>query len=242
MDDSAIARSARLTLHPHSPEKRTARSSNKSGWLGGSPVEPKSSSVRTRPTPNIRAQSRLTATRAVSGLSGEATHRANASRSGVRASPASASGTPGETGSSLSRKFPRAKRCVGRARCAGRSRSTGTATFSSPRRRRLSSANSTRTAARSGSAGRSARRASSERSSRPRRATSGKAASSNTSNVTVARTADPAGAATGAFSTNAAARGRRSFVYAPNPHFDFAFRLSPGGVAGSGSSPRTAAN
>ena len=46
-----------------------ASQSSSSGWVGGSPCVPKSSLVSTRPRPKNCSQTRLTATRAVSGLS-----------------------------------------------------------------------------------------------------------------------------------------------------------------------------
>ena len=48
----------------------TARWSSSSGWLGGWPAAPKLSGVGTSPRPNRCSQTRLTITRAVSGLSG----------------------------------------------------------------------------------------------------------------------------------------------------------------------------
>ena len=60
---------------------------------------PKFSAVLTRPVPKWCCQIRLTATRAVSGFSGEASHRARPSR--LRAAPAGNGGrhegTPGST-------------------------------------------------------------------------------------------------------------------------------------------------
>ena len=49
----------------------TASQSSSSGWLGGSPCAPKSSTVFTRPVPKSICQSRLTATRAVSGFAAD---------------------------------------------------------------------------------------------------------------------------------------------------------------------------
>ena len=71
---------------PSSPSRRrgrtpTASQSSSSGWLGSSPCVPKSSSVSTSPMPKSCAQKRLTATRAVSGLSGRHSQRATPSRS-----------------------------------------------------------------------------------------------------------------------------------------------------------------
>src|SRR5438874_2356588 len=48
-----------------------ASQSNRCGWVGGVPWEPKSSMLRTSPWPKAIFQRRLTKTRAVSGLSGE---------------------------------------------------------------------------------------------------------------------------------------------------------------------------
>ncbi len=58
----------------------TASQSSSSGWLGGSPVTPKSPVVRTIPVPNTCCQNRLTVTRAVSGFSGRSSHSASPSR------------------------------------------------------------------------------------------------------------------------------------------------------------------
>jgi hypothetical protein len=58
----------------------TASQSSSSGCVGGSPIFPKFSSVDTMPRPKCFCHSRLTMTRAVSGLSGEAIQRASASR------------------------------------------------------------------------------------------------------------------------------------------------------------------
>ena len=58
-----------------------ASQSSSSGWLGGSPWAPKSSTVFTSPVPKSICQSRLTATRAVSGLAGSTSQRARPSRS-----------------------------------------------------------------------------------------------------------------------------------------------------------------
>ena len=57
-----------------------ASQSSSSGWLGISPCVPKSSAVRTSPTPNIDCHRRLTVTRAVSGLAGSTNQRASPSR------------------------------------------------------------------------------------------------------------------------------------------------------------------
>ena len=60
--------------------KSAASQFSSSGWLGHSPCEPKSFTVFTRPVPNIIAQKRFTATRAVSGCCGEASHCARSRR------------------------------------------------------------------------------------------------------------------------------------------------------------------
>ncbi len=59
----------RFTSQPSS-RNWTASQSSSSGWLGGSPCEPKSSAVLTMPVPKTWSQNRLTATRAVSGWFG----------------------------------------------------------------------------------------------------------------------------------------------------------------------------
>src|SRR5947207_15958619 len=57
-----------------------ASQSSNSGWLGGVPCVPKSFSVSTRPRPKYCCQTRLTATRARSGFSGETSQRARSNR------------------------------------------------------------------------------------------------------------------------------------------------------------------
>ena len=93
-----------------------ASQSSSSGCDGRSPFVPKSSTVATRPTPKCCAQKRLTATRAVSGLSGATSHLASARRlSGWPAAGfsggLSTAGTPGVTTSPGLRKLPPVKIC-----------------------------------------------------------------------------------------------------------------------------------
>ena len=78
-----ISRSMALTSQPERTNSVASQSSS-SGWLGGSPWAPKSSTVFTSPVPKSICQSRLTATRAVSGLAGSTSQRARPSRSGRR--------------------------------------------------------------------------------------------------------------------------------------------------------------
>ena len=78
----------RFTSQPSS-RNCTASQSSSSGWLGGSPCEPKSSAVLTMPVPKTWSQNRLTATRAVSGWFGAVSQRA---------SPSRFSGAPGGSG------------------------------------------------------------------------------------------------------------------------------------------------
>src|SRR5215471_21788787 len=59
-----------------------ASQSSSSGWLGGSPCEPKSSAVLTIPVPKYCCQYWFTATRAGSGLDGSRIHFANPKRFG----------------------------------------------------------------------------------------------------------------------------------------------------------------
>ena len=73
------SRISRLTDQPDATN-RVARWSSNSGWVGVSPSRPKLSGVRTSPWPNRCCQMRLTITRAVSGLSGEAIQSASSSR------------------------------------------------------------------------------------------------------------------------------------------------------------------
>ena len=69
----------RLTSHPSS-RNVTASQSSSSGCDGHAPCEPKSSTDVTNPWPNAIFQSRLTNTRATSGLSRPTSHRARSSR------------------------------------------------------------------------------------------------------------------------------------------------------------------
>src|SRR4051812_25184597 len=57
-----------------------ASQSSSSGWLGPPPCEPKPSAVSPTPAPKCSCQARLTATRAVSGLAGSTSQRANPRR------------------------------------------------------------------------------------------------------------------------------------------------------------------
>ena len=66
-------------LQPRFMNSTESQSSN-SGCVGGSPILPKLSSVATMPRPKWWNQIRLTITRAVSGLSGDAIHSASANR------------------------------------------------------------------------------------------------------------------------------------------------------------------
>ena len=70
---------SRFTSQPSS-RNCTASQSSSSGWLGGSPCEPKSSAVLTMPVPKNCCQNRLTATRAVSGCFGAISHWARPRR------------------------------------------------------------------------------------------------------------------------------------------------------------------
>ncbi len=79
-----ISRTIFLRSHGREPSvglaNSTASQSSNSGWLGGSPWVPKSSLVFTSPVPNIACQTRLIATRLVSGCAGSTSHRARPSR------------------------------------------------------------------------------------------------------------------------------------------------------------------
>ena len=96
-------------LQPPAPlDQRAASQSSSSGWLGRSPLVPKSLTVLTSPTPKWCCQSRLTRTLAVSGCSGETSQRASRVRGSGRSagSSGSSSGTRmlggrGPTGSPL---------------------------------------------------------------------------------------------------------------------------------------------
>src|SRR5262249_16874740 len=90
---------------------------------GGSPIVPKSLGVRTKPAPKWDCQTRLTITRAVSGLSGPVNHRARVSRrSEVLASGGgtgnlgwdwtTTAGTPGPTSGPGVAAWPRSRRRV----------------------------------------------------------------------------------------------------------------------------------
>ena len=119
-----IRRCSALRLQPCSTNQRASQSSS-SGWVGGSPIVPKSLGVRTRPTPKWYCQTRLTITRAVSGLSRSVNHRASVSRRReVLASPGGAgnfgcdatvtAGTPGPTSGPGLAAWPRSnKRLTG---------------------------------------------------------------------------------------------------------------------------------
>ena len=123
-------------LHWNSFWNCRARSSRRSGCVGASPLDPKSSSLATIPTPNSLAQTRLVVTLAVSGLLPSTSQFARSRRSGVRfvslsppwdtCSGGSASGTPDCTSLPLVRNRPRVNTWVGRFRWVGRSESTGT--------------------------------------------------------------------------------------------------------------------
>ena len=114
--------------------KSTARRSSSSGWLGGSPWVPKSSSVSTIPEPNSTAHVRFTATRAVSGLRRSTSHFASVMRStGPSGFGPSAFGKAGPTSGPGSRKFPFTRIFVTRRLSAGSSAmigSVGTSAFS----------------------------------------------------------------------------------------------------------------
>src|SRR4051812_35926130 len=96
--------------------KCDASQSSNSGWLGGSPCTPQSSSVLTRPTPKNWYHKRFTATRLVSGCAGSVSHIARPRRLG--GAPlgigGSAAGTLGETGSPGALYWPRLSTNVGR--------------------------------------------------------------------------------------------------------------------------------
>src|SRR5204862_4842403 len=79
VDDDTISRIRFFTSQPDS-RNSTASQSSSSGCDGGSPCEPKSSAVFTRPVPKISCQKRFTVTRAVSGFEGSTSHRARPSR------------------------------------------------------------------------------------------------------------------------------------------------------------------
>ena len=74
-----IRLSMAFTSQPLSTNSQASQSSS-SGWVGQAPCEPKSSSVVTSPWPKTSFQSRLTITRATSGLSRAASHRARSRR------------------------------------------------------------------------------------------------------------------------------------------------------------------
>ena len=68
-----------LTSQPRRTNSVASQSSS-SGWLGNSPCVPKSSAVRTSPTPKTDCHKRFTVTRAGSGLAGSTNQRASPSR------------------------------------------------------------------------------------------------------------------------------------------------------------------
>ena len=90
-----------------------------------SPAEPKSSGVGTMPVPKSSSQKRFTATRAVSGFSGEAIHLAIARRGAFSSASKGGkmAGVPGAPmRSPFSIQLPRMNSRVSRARSGGRSR------------------------------------------------------------------------------------------------------------------------
>ena len=99
---------------------RPARWSRSSGWEGSPPRWPKSSGVATSPLPNTHCQTRLTITRAVSGLSAEAISRATSPRplpAGLKTNPpgVNARTYPGLTNSPGLAGSPRASTGCGNA-------------------------------------------------------------------------------------------------------------------------------
>jgi hypothetical protein len=105
-----------LRLQPWSMKSRASQSSS-SGCVGGSPWAPKSLGVRTIPWPKCQAQTRLTRTRAVSGLSRAVNHFARAARRLAAGTPAKFGLPPeirraaGKAGSITSRGLPSSPRC-----------------------------------------------------------------------------------------------------------------------------------
>ena len=93
-----ISRCSAFTSQPVRTSSVASQSSS-SGCDGGSPWTPKFSAVLTRPVPKWCCQIRLTVTRAVSGFSGAASHRARPSR--LRGTPEGNggrhAGTPGSS-------------------------------------------------------------------------------------------------------------------------------------------------
>ena len=87
-----------LTFQPLSINSTASQSSN-SGCDGKAPCVPKSSQVRTRPWPKSSFHSRLTSTRATSGLSRETIQRARSSRVARRSLTSSLPRNSGMAGS-----------------------------------------------------------------------------------------------------------------------------------------------
>src|SRR5581483_12385256 len=77
--DVTIRRCMALMSHPVRMNSVASQSSS-SGLLGGSPWDPKSSELLTKPVPKYICQYRLTVTRAVNGLAGLTSQRASVSR------------------------------------------------------------------------------------------------------------------------------------------------------------------
>src|SRR6266851_4986929 len=122
-------------LQPFSINSTASQSSN-FGWLGRSPWTPKSSLVSTIPWLKYCSQIRFTATRAVSGLSLLASHRAspsrffgNPSRHGL-----SAAGVPADTVSPGLRKLPRTRSLADKGSVVARSPITSVLTMPSESR------------------------------------------------------------------------------------------------------------
>src|SRR5947199_827905 len=100
-----MSRCRALTDQPFSTNVAASQSSS-SGCVGFLPVAPKLLGLPARGVPKCHAQTRLTITRAVSGLDGDATHSANSFRRPSTAvvtspplPPLAADSTPGLTGS-----------------------------------------------------------------------------------------------------------------------------------------------
>ena len=79
VDESRICRCSRLSDQPCSMKSADSQSSS-SGWVGFSPSVPKLLGVRASGSPKCQPHTRLTMTRAVSGLFPATTERASSSR------------------------------------------------------------------------------------------------------------------------------------------------------------------
>ena len=201
-------------LHFISVENRTERVSSSSGWVGFSPAEPKSSGVGTMPTPNSSSQKRFTATRAVSGFSGEAIHFARSRRVGFPDSAFRRGKTWGVSEASitwpLSSQLPRLKKVVTRECSGGRSVMTGILMFGIFPSAAVASRSSRRAETIPGSACLSIHAGSALRAMRPRFATMGNDAMYVPPLCKVRRRVSPGARAADFSRTKVAWRGRKN--------------------------------